>query len=107
MMETHRVKITDQLHIYRMAMNAGLLEAAELLDALPNGLKGTPGVALSLATISAKAHEDRALVISQNLMAIAKAGLPVERYKSISFDPKTSELICEFYDPDLFDSSAA
>lgn len=101
----HRVTITDRTHVWQMGTAAGLAEAVELLEALPATIRGTPGVALAIATISAEANAQRGALSTTNLIAVAKAGLPIERYKRISFDPRTSELIGEFYDPDLFDST--
>lgn len=102
-----RVKITDHTLIYLMAQTSGLIEAQQLLEALPPTLRQTPGVALAIATITAEANARRTEVISKNLAAIARAGHSIGHYKSVMFEPKTAELICEFYDPDLFDSDAS
>lgn len=97
-----RVKITDNNHLFNMAETAGLLEAVELLEKLPPQLRGTPGIALAIATIKAEANGRRSAVIGKNLTAIARAGHDIAQHKSVMFDPNTAELICEFYEPDLF-----
>ena len=106
MTDAIRVKITDNLHIYELAHCGGLLEAVELLKALPATVRGTPGVALAIATIEAEANSQRVSSVGRNLSVIAKAGHDVSRYRSISYDARAAELICEFYEPDLFDSGA-
>lgn len=100
-----RVKIKP-VHLWMTGVSAGLMEGIDLLQNLPPTLKSTPGVALALSTLSAAAHENRATLIGKHLAAIARAGLDVGRYKGIKVDPNKSELICEFYDPDLFDSDS-
>lgn len=102
MPEEVRVKITDQLHIYTMAHCSGMIDALHELEGLNEGLRRTPGMALAIATISAEANALRAAVIGKNLAAIARAGHDIGHHKSITYDPNTSELICEFYEPDLF-----
>lgn len=91
-------------HAYSLALASGLMAAADLLDKLPSSAKSTPGVALARSAILAEAHEVRASVIAKNLAIIARAGHNVGLHKSIGFDPNKNELICEFYEPDLFDS---
>ena len=102
-----RVKVSSGIRIYLMGHSSGLEEAVELLNSLPETVRSTPGVALSIATIAAKAHEEKASWATRNLIDVAKAGHPIEHYKSIGFDPNSSELVCEFYDPDLFQSDRA
>lgn len=51
-----------------------------------------------------KIDQLRGAMIGKNLADIARAGHDVARYKSITFDANTAELVCEFYDLDLFDS---
>jgi hypothetical protein len=101
-----RVKVTDQRHLFHLARTSGLIDAQKLLEDLPANLRQTPGVALAIATIAAEANALRGEVIAKNLATIARAGHDIVRYKAVSFDPKTSDLVCEFYDPDLFDSQA-
>lgn len=98
-----RVKITDNNHLFGMAEASGLIQAAGLLEALPKNLRETPGMALAIATLNAEANARRTTVIGKNLAAIARAGHDIAQHKSVMFDPNTAELICEFYEPDLFD----
>ncbi len=102
-----RVKITNPTQLYLMAQVSGMIAAQEILEALPATLRQTPGMALAIASITAEANARRTEVISKNLATVAKAGHNIGNYKSIVFDPKTSDLVCEFYDPDLFDSEAS
>ena len=99
-----RVKIEDPKHLYYMAHASGMMDAQEQLENLPQGLRQTPGVALAIATIGAEANALRGQMIGKNHAAIARAGHDVARYKTVTFDPNTAELVCDFYDPDLFDS---
>ena len=101
-----RVKIEDPKHIFHMAHAGGVMDAQEMLENLPDGLRKTPGVALAIATIGSEANALRGSMIGKNLAAIARAGHNVANYKTVTFDPNTAELVCEFYDPDLFDSTA-
>jgi hypothetical protein len=101
-----RVKLTKPSHIWGMAVASGMADAKDLLEKLPAAVRNTPGIALAIATIDAEAAKQRADVIQKNLSAVARAGHPVGLFKSISFDVMKSELICHFYDPDLFDSEA-
>lgn len=98
-----RVKIRKPAHIYMSGVVTGLREAQLILEKLPPSLRQTPGMALAISTIAAKAHEERASIISKHLAAIARAGHDVALHKNISFDANTAELVCEFYDPDLLD----
>lgn len=100
-----RVKIKRPAHIYMSGVVTGLREAQELLEKLPPSLRQTPGVALAISTIAAKAHEERATIISKHLAAIARAGHDVALHKNIAFDANTAELVCDFYDPDLLDAA--
>lgn len=102
----HRVKITDPVHLYLMGFSTGLAEAADLLEKLPATVRGTPGVALALATVLAEANAQRGKLSTKNIVAVARAGLPIAEFKTITFDPNKAELVCEFYEPDLFDSAA-
>lgn len=105
-MSENRIKISDHRHIYQMGAVQGIFEAVEKLEALPANLKSTPGMALAMATINAQAHMQRAAMTSKNLIAVAKAKLPIEQFESIDFDPNTAELVCNFYEPDLFTPEA-
>ena len=105
MTDSVRIKVKDPKHVWEMAEAGGLMTAVEKLEALPATLKQTPGMALAIATMTAEANFHRGAVSSKNLMAIARAGYDISRYKSVHFDPNTSELICEFYEPDLFNSA--
>lgn len=97
-----RVKCpASQAHL--IALSAGVMRAADILDELPNSAKAVPGVTLAKSAILAEAHQHRTAMLGKNLAIIARAGHDVGHYKSIGFDPNTNELICEFYDPDLFD----
>lgn len=100
-----RVKIKKPAHIYVTGVVTGLREAQLILEKLPPSLRQTPGMALAISTIAAKAHEERASIISKHLAAIARAGHDVSLHKNISFDANTAELVCEFYDPDLLDDA--
>lgn len=101
--EEHRVKIDKPLHIYLMARAAGMMDAAEALEKMPENLRAAPGFALALATLNAEANNARGEIVAKNMIAIAKAGIDVARYESVMFDPNTAELICTLNDPDLFD----
>lgn len=102
MSEPVRVKITDPRHIHAMAEAAGMMGALQLLQDLPENLKATPGVALSIATIAAESNLMRGAVVGKNLATLAREGHNIAHYKSVHYDPNTAELICEFYEPDLF-----
>lgn len=93
-----RVKITNTTHLYAMAESSGLMVAVELLEAIPENLRGTPGMALALATLRAEANLRRGAIVGKNLALIARAGHNIADYQSVMFDPNNSELICEFYD---------
>lgn len=105
MTETARIKVEDPHQIWAMAEAAGLMAAQKYLEAIPDTLKQTPGMALAIATIAAKANEARAAYVARNMIIIAKSGHDIVRYKTVSFDGNTAELICEFYEPDLFNSA--
>ncbi len=98
-----RVKVKKPSQIYTMAMTAGMLDAIAELEKLPPTVRNTPGMALAISTITAQANALRSDVMKNNLITIARAGHDIGRFKSIMFDANTAELICEFYDADLFE----
>jgi tRNA pseudouridine-54 N-methylase len=102
-MEDKKVKIEDARFAYGMGITTGLLTAAEALNEMDDKLQSVPGFQLAKATIKALAEEDRALRISKNLAFLAKSGVDISRHKSVTYDPNNSEMICTFYDPDLFE----
>jgi hypothetical protein len=100
-MTEQRIKLDKTVHLFEMGFASGMLETVDLLNKLPASCRNMPGVQLAIATISAQANGRQANLIGKNLAVISKAGHPVEDFKTISFDPHTSELVCEFYEPDL------
>lgn len=95
-----RVKVEDPSHAWGLASAAGMMVAQQLLEELPESVRKTPGVALCIATIAAEANALRGSSIARNLRLIARAGHDVAQHSSVHFDPTTSELICEFHDPE-------
>lgn len=100
-----RVKMNHK-HVWLTGVSAGLMQAVDALEELPDNQRLTPGFALALNVLRAKAHEERAGVVGKHLAAVGRAGHDVGHYKSISVDPNKAELVCEFYDPDLFDKES-
>lgn len=102
MSDEARVKIKP-VAAHLMGVMSGLGAAVEVLKTMPKSARQLPGFALAEAAIAAEYYQSRAECVQKNLAAIAKAGHDVALHKAISFDPMTSELICEFYQPDLLD----
>lgn len=103
MNEKMRVTPKEKAHTYRMGMVAGLLSAVEELEKVAKSAQGAPGFVLALATVRAEAESMRGSLVARNLKELAKAGVDIAAHKSVYFDPSTGELVCEMYDPDLFE----
>lgn len=106
MSETIKIDVHDRKHIFLMGVAAGLRDAHEALEKLPDSVKGTPGVALCAATIAAQLGEYRAEIAIKNLNFVAKAGHQIHAFKTIAYDPQQSAIVAEPYEPDLFSEQA-
>jgi hypothetical protein len=88
------VPLDDHVHIQRMWVMFGVVEAVDILTKLAEQHK-LPGIKFAIATLDAEAQRKRCGVLSKNIRLAAKAGVDLDRYDlAIAADKTGTRLVC-------------